>query len=103
MWINYILCLLHTEKQYLVVDFLLVLCYILSNKGGRMKERIEEGDVVVYVVQTHLEVGRVARIVREKDAYHIVPIDNNHYAKKRKSSELLSLKRINALVQNAKR
>lgn len=68
-----------------------------------MRERIVEGDIVVYAVQTHLEVGRVARIVREKDAYHIVPLDDNHYAKKRKSSELLSLKRINQLVEQSKR
>lgn len=68
-----------------------------------MRERIAEGDIVVYTVQTHLEVGRVARIAKEKDAYHIVPLDNNHYAKKRKSSELLSLKRINQLVEQNKK
>ena len=68
-----------------------------------MRERIAEGDIVVYSVQTHLEVGRVARIVKEQDIYHIVPLDNNNYAKKRRSSELLSLKRINQLVEQNKK
>jgi len=68
-----------------------------------MRERILEGDIVVYAVQTHLEVGRVARISKEQDIYHIVPLDNSNYAKKRRSSELLSLKRINNLVEQNKK
>lgn len=68
-----------------------------------MKERIEEGDIVVYSVKTHLEVGRVARIVKEQDIYHIVPLDKNNYAKKRRSSEVLSLKKITQLVEQNKK
>ena len=64
-----------------------------------MRERIAEGDIVVYSVQTHLEVGRVARIAKQQDIYHIVPLGNNSHAKKRRSSEILSLKKINQLVE----
>lgn len=63
-----------------------------------MKYKIEEGDIVLYITMQRIEVGRVARIVRDSDKYHIVPLERGHFAKKRKYSELLPFKKIQDII-----
>jgi len=68
-----------------------------------MKDKIEVGDIVVYITMARVEAGRVARIAREEDMYKIVPLEVGHNVKKRKKSELISLRRLNEIASKDKK
>ena len=65
-----------------------------------MVDSIKVGDFVLYITQTRIEVGRVARIDVGSDRYKIVPVEKGHFAKKRNKSELLPLDKINEMVKD---
>jgi len=68
-----------------------------------MKNKINVGDIVVYVTMARVEAGRIARISKDGDMYKIVPLEKGHFAKKRKKSELLSLNRLIEMAESSKK
>ena len=64
-----------------------------------MKQDIKEGDIVVYYTNRRLELGKVSRIDKWLNYYHIVPLTKSSYIKKRKYSELLSLEKIQSIIK----